>query len=150
MNLRNSFLKPDKPIDDLLLSVNNVKNEKDRRLTKMVMLVSLFVMLAISLTIFSLFYTSSSVPTLATVAPCMDTCKVELVESIPDGLVFNSTVNHTSTYSAWSKLISLAEKEIQLAWMYWTLRGQDFWSDPSDWAGESVYQQLRDGRREKF
>ena len=117
---------------------------------RLVMLVSLCVMLAISLTIFSLFYTSSSVPTLATVAPCMDTCKVELVESIPDGLVFNSTVNHTSTYSAWSKLISLAEKEIQLAGMYWTLRGQDFWSDPSDWAGESVYQQLRDGRREKF
>lgn len=151
MNLKSSFLKPDKPIDDPLLPVNNVKNEKDRRLTmaKMVMLVSLCVMLAISLTIFSLFYTSSSVPTLATVAPCMDTCKVELVESIPDGLVFNSTVNHTSTYSAWSKLISLAEKEIQLAGMYWTLRGQDFWSDPSDWAGESVYQQLRDATKEK-
>ena len=41
-------------------------------MAKMVMLVSLCVMLAISLTIFSLFYTSSSVPTLAT-APCMDT-----------------------------------------------------------------------------
>ena len=119
-------------------------------MARLVMLASLSVMLAISFTIFSVFYTSSSKTTLAIVAPCMDTCKVELVESIPDGLVFNSTVNHTSTYSAWSSLISLAEKEIQLAGMYWTLRGQDFWSDPSDWAGESVYQQLRDGRRKKF
>ena len=80
----------------------------------------------------------------------MDTCKVELVESIPDGLLFNSTINHTSTYSAWSKLITLAEKEILQAGMYWTLRGQDIWSDPSDWAGESIYQQLKDGRTVTF
>ena len=97
---------------------------------------------------YTVLYTTPSLTSPpASLAPCLDTCKVELVESIPEGLIFNSTVNHTSTYSAWSELISLAEKEIQLAGMYWTLRGDDVWSDPSDWAGESVYQQLRDGRK---
>jgi len=72
-------------------------------------------------------------------------CSVSLVESIPEGLVYNNSVvaNQTiSTYSAWSQLISLAENEIHQAGMYWTLRGQDLYPHPSDWQGEDIFNQL--------
>jgi len=78
-----------------------------------------------------------------------DSCQIELVESIPEGLKFNTSLGHTRTYNAWSTLISLATKEIKLAGMYWTLRGQDFYSDPSDWEGETIYKQIENATREK-
>ena len=78
---------------------------------------------------------------------CSDQCNVELVESIPEGLVFNSTVGHPSTYSAWMKLLGLTERSLELAGMYFTLRGSDIWSDPSDWEGEEIFRQLAAGTR---
>ena len=78
---------------------------------------------------------------------CSDHCNVELVESIPEGLVFNSTVSHPSTYSAWMKLLGLTERSLELAGMYFTLRGSDIWSDPSDWEGEEIFRQLAAGTR---
>ena len=73
---------------------------------------------------------------------CHEQCNIELVESIPEGLVFNSSVSHPSTFSAWKKLLDSTESELQLAGMYWTLRGSDVWSDPSDWEGEEVFREL--------
>lgn len=81
--------------------------------------------------------------------PCQDTCRVQLVESIPEGLVFNSSVEHLSTHAAWSQLIGLAEEEIHLAGMYWTLRGQDVFPSPSAWAGEDIFRQLLEARRDR-
>ena len=78
---------------------------------------------------------------------CSDQCNIELVESIPEGLVFNSTVSHPSTYSAWMKLLGLTERSLELAGMYFTLRGSDIWSDPSDWEGEEIFRQLAAGTR---
>merc|ERR1719278_363603 len=74
--------------------------------------------------------------------PCTGTCSVKLVESIPEGLVFNSTVKHLSTHAAWSRLLKLAKEEVLLAGMYWTLKGSTLFEDPSDWAGEDIYQKL--------
>lgn len=73
---------------------------------------------------------------------CYDECKVELVESIPQGLVFNSTVTHLTTFKAWQRLLELTESSLELAGMYWTLRGSDVYSDPSDWEGEEIFRQL--------
>ena len=76
---------------------------------------------------------------------CSDQCNIELVESIPEGLIFNSSVTHPSTYSAWMKLLGLTESSLELAGMYFTLRGSDIWSDPSDWQGEEIFRQLAAG-----
>ena len=76
--------------------------------------------------------------------PCTGTCSVKLVESIPEGLVFNSTVKHLSTHAAWSRLLKLAKKEVLLAGMYWTLKGSTLYPDPSDWAGEDIFKKLHD------
>lgn len=82
--------------------------------------------------------------------PCNATCTVELVESIPEGLIFNSSLVHTSTHAAWTRLIELSRDKIHLAGMYWSLRGQDVYSDPSDWAGEDIFHKLmKVGRDEK-
>ena len=78
----------------------------------------------------------------ASAPACRDTCRVELVESTPEGLTFNSSLGHTPTYAAWSRLMQLARQEVRLAGMYWTLRGEDIYEDPSAAEGESVYQQL--------
>ena len=74
--------------------------------------------------------------------PCTGSCSVQLVESIPEGLVFNSSVKHLSTHAAWSQLLGLAEEEVLLAGMYWTLKGATLYPDPSDWAGEDIFQKL--------
>ena len=74
--------------------------------------------------------------------PCTGGCSVQLVESIPEGLVFNSTVKHLSTHAAWSQLLRLAKEEVLLAGMYWTLKGSTLYPDPSDWAGEDIFQKL--------
>ena len=74
--------------------------------------------------------------------PCSDQCSIQLVESIPEGLVYNSSVTHMKTYEAWISLIQAAEKRIETAGMYWSLRGKDVFEDPSDWAGEDVFKQL--------
>ena len=76
------------------------------------------------------------------VTPCSDQCSIQLVESIPEGLVYNSSVTHMKTYEAWSSLIQSAEESIQTAGMYWSLRGKDVFEDPSDWAGEDIFKQL--------
>ena len=74
--------------------------------------------------------------------PCLGSCSVQLVESIPEGLVFNSSVKHMRTHAAWSQLLKLAKKEVLLAGMYWSLKGSTVFEDPSDWAGEDIYQKL--------
>ena len=76
---------------------------------------------------------------------CEDRCRIQLVESIPDGLIFNSSVSHLSTVEAWSRLIKSAKTRIDIASMYWSLRGQDLYEDESDWAGELIYKQLTEG-----
>ena len=77
---------------------------------------------------------------------CHDKCSIQIIESIPEGLTFNSSINNIRTYDAWAKLIDLAEDTIEVAGMYWSLRGSDIWEDDSDWAGEHIFSQLEQGR----
>ena len=49
------------------------------------------------------------------------------------------------TFDAWTQLIEAATESIQLAGMYWSLRGQDVYEHPSDWQGEKVFKMLKDG-----
>lgn len=88
-------------------------------------------------------------PLLSPPKPCMDTCNIQLVESIPEGLVYNSTVSHPSTFSAWKSLIDLAQERIQLAGMYWSLRGKDVYEDPSDWQGEQIFDLLKKATKDR-
>jgi len=80
---------------------------------------------------------------------CMDTCDISLVESIPEGLVYNSSVTRKSTYQAWMELMELAESSIEQAGMYWTLRGSDIYEHPSAWQGESIFNTLKNVTMEK-
>lgn len=79
-------------------------------------------------------------------------CRVTLVESIPEGLTFNGTppVALPSTYWAFRELLNSAEATMELASSYWTLRGQDVYSDPSDWQGEDVFRGLVEGEAPIF
>ena len=74
-------------------------------------------------------------------------CEIRIVESIPEGLVFNgSSVENLSTFEAWKKLLNLTEVKLELASSYWSLRGQDVYEDPSDWQGEYIFEHLLKGK----
>ena len=72
--------------------------------------------------------------------PCSGDCTVTLVESIPENVKFPAgSVSNPSTYSGWMDLLKIAQKEIDIASFYWTLRGSDTeTSDPSTKKGEDV------------
>ncbi|XP_043390501.1 5'-3' exonuclease PLD3 isoform X2 [Chelonia mydas] len=57
---------------------------------------------------------------------CSDPCRIVLVESIPEGMVYedNSTVN-PSTFQAWRNLIRGAKSSLDIASFYWTLTNDD-------------------------
>ncbi|XP_070536002.1 5'-3' exonuclease PLD3-like [Ptychodera flava] len=72
--------------------------------------------------------------------PCDDPCLITLVESIPENLTYEKHfTKHMSIYEGWMNLLSIAEQDIDIAAYYWTLRGVDGQSDPSDWQGEDIY-----------
>ncbi|XP_031628131.1 phospholipase D3-like isoform X2 [Contarinia nasturtii] len=74
---------------------------------------------------------------------CLSSCNIELVESIPEGLVYpDKSPLFQSTYKAWNRLIGLANKTINIGSFYWTLRGADFYNHSSAWQGESIFQNL--------
>jgi hypothetical protein len=57
---------------------------------------------------------------------------LSLVESIPEGLVYNDTpATHPSTFDTWFNLIVSAESTIEIASFYWTLRQSEVYPDPS-------------------
>lgn len=50
---------------------------------------------------------------------------VVLVESIPEGLAFNSSTAHPSIFQAWLGLLEQARSSIDIASFYWTLTNSD-------------------------
>ncbi|XP_037073588.1 5'-3' exonuclease PLD3-like [Pollicipes pollicipes] len=72
----------------------------------------------------------------------VDSCSISLVESIPIGLTYNSSVSHMSTFDAWQRLLRLATGSVSIASYYWTLLGRDVVPDPSAAQGEEIYRQL--------
>lgn len=59
------------------------------------------------------------------------------MESIPENLTFaEGEPTHMSVFESWSQLIGLAERSIDIATFYSTLKGQDIQPvdpDPSSW-----------------
>ncbi|XP_061073346.1 5'-3' exonuclease PLD3 [Conger conger] len=56
---------------------------------------------------------------------CSDPCRFALVESIPEGLTFNSSTTNPSIYNTWLDLISEAQSSLDIASFYWTLTNKD-------------------------
>ncbi|TRY94220.1 hypothetical protein DNTS_027598 [Danionella cerebrum] len=74
---------------------------------------------------------------------CTDPCRIMLVESIPEGMVFNSSSIHQSTYEAWLNLISTAKTSLDIASFYWTLTNKDTKThDATANQGERILQEL--------
>lgn len=48
-----------------------------------------------------------------------------MVESIPEGLDFNSSTSHPSIFQAWLNLMSEARSSVDIASFYWTLTNED-------------------------
>lgn len=71
-------------------------------------------------------------------------CKLSLIESIPDGLIYNgsSSTTYPSTFDTWMGLIGSAHSSIEIASLYWTLRLSEVYPDPSSNKGEKVFQAL--------
>jgi len=74
-------------------------------------------------------------------------CKIQLVESIPQGLDYkDGPVETMRTYEAFESLIGKAEHSIQIASSYWSLRGSDTNAGADkEWTidkGETVYKML--------
>ena len=77
---------------------------------------------------------------------CMDSCRISLVESIPIGLNYSKdAVIHTSTYLTWMDLVASAERSIEIASLYWTMKRQDVYPDDS---AKEVKTSIRRDKRE--
>lgn len=83
------------------------------------------------LAILSIFCSISVSQSLTEVSIGTD-CRADIVESIPIGLTFNSSIASNSTFDVWMSLISSARQSIDIASLYWTLLGTDVMPDPDD------------------
>ncbi|XP_059187993.1 5'-3' exonuclease PLD3 isoform X2 [Centropristis striata] len=74
---------------------------------------------------------------------CSEPCKIVLVESIPEGLDFNSSTSHPSIYQAWLNLMDEARSSVDIASFYWTLNNTDTGTqEPTAYQGETVLKKL--------
>lgn len=62
---------------------------------------------------------------------CMDYCSISLVETIPIGMNYNNTARHETIYDSWMDLIGMAQETIEIASLYWTMKGEDVIPDDS-------------------
>ena len=67
--------------------------------------------------------------------------RMSLVESIPEGLTYNESLTHLSTYDAWVHLINSAEERIEIGSYYWTLQTSNLSSADkvSCWAVTNIH-----------
>ncbi|XP_061733593.1 5'-3' exonuclease PLD3 [Nerophis ophidion] len=80
---------------------------------------------------------------LDSVESCLDPCKIFLVESIPQGMDFNSSTTHGSIYQAWLDLMAQARSSVDIASFYWTLTNNDTRTEePTADQGENVLKNL--------
>ncbi|CAH2047776.1 unnamed protein product, partial [Iphiclides podalirius] len=73
---------------------------------------------------------------------CSDECRMSLVESIPEGHMYPANMTHTPTKNVWLDLIDEAQKSIEIASFYWSLRFNEFYPYNSSIEGEQVFQAL--------
>uniref|UniRef100_A0A8D3E2C2 5'-3' exonuclease PLD3 n=1 Tax=Scophthalmus maximus TaxID=52904 RepID=A0A8D3E2C2_SCOMX len=71
--------------------------------------------------------------------------QIVVVESIPEGLKFNSTppTAHPSIFQAWLSLVAEARSSVDIASFYWTLTNKDTGtSEPTAYQGETILKEL--------
>ncbi|XP_003968741.2 phospholipase D3 [Takifugu rubripes] len=74
---------------------------------------------------------------------CSDPCNIVLVESIPEGLEFNSSTSHPSIFQTWLRLMNEAQSSIDIASFYWTLTNSDTGThEPTADQGETILKRL--------
>ncbi|XP_039986330.1 5'-3' exonuclease PLD3 [Xiphias gladius] len=74
---------------------------------------------------------------------CSDPCKIVLLESIPEGLEFNSSTTHPSIFQAWLNLLGEARSSLDIASFYWTLTNKDTGThEPTAHQGETILRKL--------
>lgn len=74
---------------------------------------------------------------------CSDRCRIQLVESIPEGLPYPAgSPQHMSTYDAWQWLIANANRSLDIGSYYWQLRSGDGYNHSSAWQGDRIFQAI--------
>ncbi|XP_036825583.1 5'-3' exonuclease PLD3 isoform X2 [Oncorhynchus mykiss] len=76
--------------------------------------------------------------------PCNSDCRVSLVESIPDGLLYPLDSSSLPSISdTWTNLLTRANSSVDIAAFYFTLRDTDLgFTEPSAAQGKQVFKQL--------
>ncbi|KAM6952271.1 uncharacterized protein pld7 isoform 1-T1 [Lycodopsis pacificus] len=74
--------------------------------------------------------------------PCSTDCRVQLVESIPEGLYPSAPSSRRSIADSWLRLLDRANSSVHIAAFYFTLRGDEF-AGSSDSQGRLVFEQLK-------
>lgn len=70
-------------------------------------------------------------------------CRIQLVESIPEGLNYSDKYpKYMSTYEAWDNLLYAANKTIDIGSFYWTMRGSDVYNHSSAEKGEEIFKKI--------
>uniref|UniRef100_A0A914VZY1 PLD phosphodiesterase domain-containing protein n=1 Tax=Plectus sambesii TaxID=2011161 RepID=A0A914VZY1_9BILA len=84
-------------------------------------------------------------------AKCLQTCTLDVVESIPMNVTFGSAPLPQSTFSAWRSLIMTASEEIQIAAYKSSLRGKHVLGDshPFSYQGEEIFDLLVNAGRDR-
>uniref|UniRef100_A0A8D0ANM9 5'-3' exonuclease PLD3 n=1 Tax=Sander lucioperca TaxID=283035 RepID=A0A8D0ANM9_SANLU len=75
--------------------------------------------------------------------PLFPPVRIVLVESIPEGLEFNSSTTHPSIFQAWISLMAEARSSVDIASFYWTLTNKDTGThEPTANQGETILKTL--------
>ncbi|XP_053577736.1 5'-3' exonuclease PLD3 [Bombina bombina] len=104
-------------------------------------------LLASQLLFFPFFFSTSQLETVTFLSQdnrCDDQCTFVLVESIPEGLVYDDNVTiNPSVFQSWSDLIHQAKSSVDIASFYWTLTNNDTHTyAASANQGEEILQEL--------
>ncbi|XP_055635185.1 5'-3' exonuclease PLD3-like isoform X2 [Toxorhynchites rutilus septentrionalis] len=76
---------------------------------------------------------------------CSEGCNIQLVESIPEGLIYPAgSPTFMSTYDAWKHLLELGKNTLEIGSFYWTLRRDEVYNHSSAWQGEDIFKTIGD------
>ncbi|KAG5684408.1 hypothetical protein PVAND_013643 [Polypedilum vanderplanki] len=81
---------------------------------------------------------------------CVDECSIQLVESIPEGLVYDpDSPSFMSTYDAWTQLINDTQKQLLIGSFYWTLKSDEVYNHSSSIYGDKIFHSLLNAGTER-
>ncbi|NXW59054.1 PLD3 Phospholipase, partial [Eurystomus gularis] len=74
---------------------------------------------------------------------CGDSCRIVLVESIPEGMSFGGGALNPSTFTTWTNFLRNVTRSLDIASFYWTLTNEDTQThEPSAAQGEQILAEL--------